>query len=190
MSGATSACCWGIFVVLILILVMMAWKEGLFDELQIPSIGEFSGLESGELIKPEDIIEDPLDDIKQGFLSTPEPHRSTDYSQAEFEVDPARMGKSVWMSYSDQIAKGAVDPDIIESHNEYLKDTYDLATLGASHAATRDDFNPAVQFYGLPRNAHYAQTASMPDSRQSQSEDAQTVKDIKEHNSSGYEGGL
>lgn len=87
--------------------------------------------------------------------------------------------------YVDSI-KSNVDSEIIESHNEYVKDSNFLATTGSSHAAARDDFNPPVGWHGLPRRAHYASIGADSSARVFQSETASDIDHLRSHHSTEY----
>ena len=74
-----------------------------------------------------------------------------------------------YMSYSESLT-GNIDTDVYSSHDSYLSDITNVATLGPSHLVMRDDDSPAVKWHGLPRKAMYANTGALDDSRVVQSE--------------------
>jgi hypothetical protein len=119
---------------------------------------------------------------KDGFMNSSEEVRTWEPSTAQFDELGA---DTVYQTYAEDL-KANVDRAIVESHREYVKDVDFLATTGASHAAARDDFMPAVQFHGLPRKAHYANVGAESTARVAQSETPEAVMDIREHNSTGY----
>lgn len=118
----------------------------------------------------------------EGFLNSRGGPGTWEPSTADF----AKLGNDkIYKAYAEDL-KANVDRAIIASHQKYTEDTDFLATTGASHASARDDFNPPVQFHGLPRKAHYAQVGAERSSRTAQSETPEAVQEIKEHNSTGY----
>ena len=74
-----------------------------------------------------------------------------------------------YMSYSESLTDN-IDTDVYSSHDAYLSDITNVATLGPSHLAMRDDDTPAVKWHGLPRRAMYANLGALDDSRVVQSE--------------------
>lgn len=87
--------------------------------------------------------------------------------------------------YVESLTSG-LDSSIYESHSEYVHDTSQLASVGASHAATRDDFMPPVPFHGLPRCAHYANVGSEKSARVTQSETPEESLLITSHHCTSY----
>ena len=121
-------------------------------------------------------------DISEPFLNSREPTNSWEPSSTDFQ----KLGADeIYKSYAEDL-KANVSSSIVESHNEYVKDTNYLATAGASHQSTLDSFNPPVQFHGLPRSAHYRNVGSENSSRITQSETPVDVYDISEHNATEY----
>jgi hypothetical protein len=101
-------------------------------------------------------------------------------------TDFSKLGNDkIYKAYSEDL-KANVDRAIVESHREYTEDSDFLATTGASHGSTRDDFHPAVKHHGLPRSAHYAQIGADNSARVAQSETPEDIQDIKNHNSNSY----
>lgn len=145
-----------------------------------------SGTPLARRVDNYEILPDPLfesNDRKESFLGGREEVNTWEPSTVDF----SKLGADkIYKAYAEDL-KANVDQAIVESHREYTEDTDFLATTGASHASARDDFQPAVQFHGLPRKAHYAQYGSERTSRVSQSETPEDIGDIKQHNSTGYE---
>ena len=117
-----------------------------------------------------------------GFMNSRESTNTWEPSSVDF----SKLGNDkLYKAYAEDL-KANVDRAIVESHREYTEDTDYLATTGASHQSARDDFNPAIQFHGLPRKAHYAQLGAENSSRVAQSETPEEIQNIKHHNSTGY----
>ena len=141
------------------------------------------GFEYG--LDDELMLEDDTDVRKGtgGFMNNGE---GTNTWVPGFNINFSNLGNDkIYKAYSEDL-KANVDRAIVESHREYTEDSDFLATTGASHASARDDFHPAVKFYGLPRKAHYAQLGAENSARVAQSETPEEVRDIKNHNSTGY----
>lgn len=176
-----------IIITLLILLVFLlscdsAFLQAVKDRVWTPSpvVSSFTAEDNYEIL-PDPLFE--ANDRKEGFLGSREEVNTWEPSTADF----AKLGaEKIYKSYAEDL-KANVDRAIVESHREYTEDTDFLATTGASHASARDDFQPAVKFYGLPRKAHYAQIGSERTSRVSQSETPEVVDDIKKHNSTGYE---
>ena len=94
-------------------------------------------------------------------------------------------GGSEPTGYVESITNG-LDSSIYESHQEYVNDTSQLASVGASHSATRDDFSPPVPFHGLPRCAHYANIGAEKSARVTQSETPEETLAITTHHCTSY----
>lgn len=130
------------------------------------------------------LIEDDSDVRKgtEGFMNSREATNTWEPSTSTF----SKLGRGkLYKAYAEDL-KANVDQAIVESHREYIEDASFLATTGASYASARDDFNPAVQFHGLPRKAHYAQLGAENSARTAQTETPEAVREIRNHNSTGY----
>ena len=106
------------------------------------------------------------------------------YDEEDGYTDAINTGSEP-TGYAESIV-GGLDSSIYESHQEYVNDTSHLASVGASHAATRDDFMPPVPFHGLPRCAHYANIGSEKSARVTQSETPEETLAITSHHCTSY----
>jgi hypothetical protein len=135
-------------------------------------VGGVSGMISGMV---EDVTVDPFDK-KSGFGNRELPNSwSGEFAK---DLNDAKIDPDVLFKPRPQDLDANIEESIIESHQQYLDDNDFLATTGASHASTRDDFNPPVQFYGLPRSSMYKAGGAGGTSRQSQSETPEEIKAI------------
>lgn len=141
------------------------------------------GFEYG--IEDELMLSDNTEHVKgENFMNSREAAGTWEPSTSDF----TKLGNDkIYKSYAEDL-NANVDRAIIDSHREYTEDSDFLATTGASHASARDDFMPAVPFHGLPRKAHYAQLGAENSARTAQSETPEIVDDIRQHNSTGYDG--
>ena len=167
-----------LIVVLLIVLIMLlscdsARLQGISGWFW-PTASKFSG--------EVKVFDDPLSKSMSPFIDMREEPRTWEPSTVDFR---ALGGDEIYKSYAEDL-NANVDGSIVESHREYVADTDFLATTGASHASARDDFNPAVQFHGLPRKAMYANVGCEESSRTSQSETPEAVIDISEHNGNAY----
>ena len=172
-----------IIILLILLVFLLSCDCELLQSIKNkiwPSPAE--GFEYG--IEDELTLMDDNSNIVKGekFMNNRETTNTWEPSTADF----SKLGNDkIYKSYAEDL-NANVDQAIIESHRDYTEDSDFLATTGASHASARDDFNPAVQFHGLPRKAHYAQPGAENSARTAQTETPDAVADISEHNSTGY----
>jgi hypothetical protein len=140
------------------------------------------GFEYG--LEDELMLEDDTEVRKgtSGFMNNRDATNTWEPPTSDF----SKLGNDkIYKAYSEDL-KANVDRAIVESHREYTEDSDFLATTGASHKSSRDDFHPAVKHHGLPRSAHYAQLGAENSARVAQSETPEDVQDIKNHNSNSY----
>ena len=173
-----------IITLLILLVFLLSCDSQLLQTIKgkVWSAAPLDGFEYG--LADELMLEDDTEVRKgtSGFMNSREATNTWEPSSADF----SKLGNDkIYKAYSEDL-KANVDRAIVESHREYTEDSDFLATTGASHASARDDFNPAVGFHGLPRKAHYAQLGAENSARVAQSETPEEVRDIKNHNSTGY----
>jgi hypothetical protein len=176
-------------VVIIILLILLIFILGCDNQMlrsikdRLWSTTQVEGFEYG--IEDELLLSDDTE-IRtgaSGFMNSRESNNTWEPSTSDF----TKLGNDViYKSYTEDI-KANVDSAIVESHREYTEDSDFLATTGASHASSRDDFMPAVAFHGLPRKAHYAQIGAGSSSRTAQSETPEEVMRIKNHHSTGYQ---
>ena len=167
-----------LIVVLLIVLIMLLSC----DSERLSSVSNWIWPTTSKFKGEVQVYDDPLDNNTSSFMDMREEPRTWEPSTSEFA---AMKAKDIYKSYAEDL-KSNVDSSIIESHREYVADTDFLATTGASHASARDDFNPPVQFHGLPRKAMYANLGSEGTSRTSQSETPEAVMDISTHSGSSY----
>jgi hypothetical protein len=181
------------YVVIVLLFLWCAHKCGVFDCV-INTSRDVAAVAIKTVLPPVPTVPEGADSIKaeletiksagqpEGFVNIREEPSSWEPSTAEF----SRLGaNTVFKSYPENISAN-VDAAIIQSHADYVSDMDFHSTTGSSHAATRDDFHPAVQFHGLPRKAHYRNVGATVGSRVAQSETPDTVYDIMEHSNTAY----